>query len=762
MGNEVKKTAGSWGRKLWFLVNMYFTAVYLLWRIFFTIPFGCGFVSTFAGVTLLVVETLGMVEAFIHYLNMYNVENYPLPKTPENAWPEVDVFVSTYSEPPALLRKTLLGCKRMDYPDRSKVHIYLCDDGNREEMRALAEELQVAYLCRNTHAGAKAGNLNYALRHSFSPYIVTFDADMIPRSCFLERTIPYFVDAERKNEGLPQENRIELGFVQTPQSFYDLDLFQFHLYSENRVPNEQDYFYKDIQVARTRTNSVIYGGSNTVLSRKALEAVGGFYTGAVTEDFATGLLIEKAGFVSLGLGEPLASGMNAGSLHGLIRQRVRWARGVIATGRKMHILTSRKLTFAQKMNYWASVWYWYAPLKRLTYILSPILYAAFGFVVIRCSLRQVLLFWLPMYLSSNISLRTLSQNIRNTKWTAIYETALFPFLLLPVLLETVGISMRQFRVTEKERRKGNGGDGLVYMVPFLILIFLSVIGIANCVRILFDSGSFSPVVVLFWLINNLFMLVMALFFVDGRVLYRDSERVKVSLPGHLLVSGKPYECLTKDLSETGAAVYLKEPIYLGNEDVFLELETPKYRVSMPVVPVYVTQAGETWLYAFQIPDLTGQEEDWLGLLYDRVPTLPMEIRKNSGFYEDMSLNIDRRVREPFTEKRKTPRLKLLTEVSEYPIYDFNYLAVTLEGRTRPKKITLDLPGIEPMIFDYSREVGTKGVYLLEEPETVYATRERSDAIMEAVLALAPRQPRKPAKEKQKQKEFDEMDTILPK
>lgn len=762
MGNDWKKTAGGWGKKLWFLVNMYFTAVYLLWRIFFTIPFGYGFVSVFAGLTLLVVEALGMVEAFVHYLNMYNVENYPLPKTLESDWPEVDVFVSTYSEPVALLRKTLLGCKHMVYPDKSRVHIYLCDDGHREEMRALAQELQVNYLCRNTHKGAKAGNLNHALANSEAPYIVTFDADMIPRSCFLTRTIPYFVDAERKNGGLKPEERIELGFVQTPQSFYDLDLFQFHLYSENRVPNEQDYFYKDIQVARTKTNSVIYGGSNTVLSRKALEAVGGFYTGAVTEDFATGILIEKAGFVSLGLGEPLASGMNPGSLQGLIQQRSRWARGVISTGRKMHIFTSRKLTFAQKMNYWASVWYWYAPVKRLSYILSPILYAAFGFMVFRCTLPQVLLFWLPMYLSSNISLRTLSQNIRNTKWTAIYETALFPFLLLPVLLETVGISMRQFKVTQKERREGRQGTGLLYMVPFLILIFLSVVGIANCVRILFDSGSFSPIVVLFWLINNLFMLVMALFFVDGRTLYRGSERAKVRMPGRLLVSGKPYECLTKDLSETGVAVYLKEPIYLGNEEIFLELETSQYRVSLPVKTVYVTQAGEVWLYAFQILDMTGQAENWLGILYDRAPTLPMEIRKNSGFYEDLSLNIDRRVREPFTEKRKTPRFKLLTEVCGYPIYDFNYLAATVEGRERPGKITLEFPGIAPMTFAYSREVGARGVYLLEDPETVYSTREKSDAIMKAILAFTPKQPQKPAKKKQKQKEFDEMDTILQK
>ena len=384
-------------------------------------------------------------------------------------------------------------------------------------MRELAEKLGVNYLCRPDNKGAKAGNLNNALAHSSSELVVTFDADMIPKRDFLMKTVPYFVDAKLKNQGRKEEDRVRLGFVQTPQSFYDLDLFQFNFYSENRIPNEQDYFYKDIQVARTKTNSVIYGGSNTILSREALESVGGFYTGTVTEDFATGILIEKQGFVSLGLNEPLASGMSASNLQDLIQQRIRWARGVIQTGRKMHIYTSSDLTFAQKMNYWASIWYWYAPLKRLIYIMSPIMYAVFRFQVLKCTLPTILIFWLPVYVSSNLSLRMLSRNIRSTKWTSLYETALFPFMLLPVLLESVGLSMKKFKVTKKEGLQNEKGQNFLYMVPFLLLIILSVIGIVNCVVIMFDSGSFGSIVVLFWLVYNLFLLVMALFFVDGRI-----------------------------------------------------------------------------------------------------------------------------------------------------------------------------------------------------------------------------------------------------
>ncbi|MDE7432830.1 MAG: glycosyltransferase, partial [Lachnospiraceae bacterium] len=187
----------NWKGKIWFLLNMFFTIVYLIWRMFFTIPFEYGIVSVVAGISLLVVEVLGMVEAFVHYANMYSVEDYPFPEdVPYDQFPDVDIFVATYSEEVDLLYKTLRGCTRMKYPDPNKVHIYLCDDGRRPEMRALAERLGVHYLDREDNAGAKAGNLNNALAHSNSPYVVTFDADMIPRSNFLMKTIPYFVDAE--------------------------------------------------------------------------------------------------------------------------------------------------------------------------------------------------------------------------------------------------------------------------------------------------------------------------------------------------------------------------------------------------------------------------------------------------------------------------------------------------------------------------------------------------------------------------------------
>ena len=121
------------------MLTVVFSVIYLLWRVFFTIPIGYGVVSVIAGVMLLVVEALGLVEALVHYLNMYNARDYVKPEVPEELFPHVDVFISTYNEEPELLKKTILACKRMEYPDKNKVHIYLCDDGHRELVEHLQE-----------------------------------------------------------------------------------------------------------------------------------------------------------------------------------------------------------------------------------------------------------------------------------------------------------------------------------------------------------------------------------------------------------------------------------------------------------------------------------------------------------------------------------------------------------------------------------------------------------------------------------------------
>lgn len=680
--------------RMWFILNITFTSIYLIWRLFFTVPFEYGLVSTVAGIALFVVEFFGMLEALVHFFNMNDVERKELPTIPQELYPDVDVFIATYNEPMDILFKTVNGCRYMQYPDKQKVHIYLCDDGSREEVKKLAEQMHIGYIERQEHEHAKAGNLNNAMRMTASPYILTLDADMIPHENMLMHTIPFFIAQEMDNAGKPEAEQKHLGFVQTPQTFYNPDLFQYNLYSEGRIPNEQDYFYRDIQVSRNKSNSVIYGGSNTVLSRRALDDIGGFYTGTITEDYATGILMQKKGYICYGTDEVLASGLSPTDLKSLIDQRIRWARGVISSNRKMHIFLSKELTVVQKINYWASEWYWYAPFKRLIYFMSPILYAVFGYMVIKCTLWQILLFWLPMYITSNISLKMLSRNIRTTKWTSIYETVLFPFLMFPILLETFGITMTKFKVTQKGKVENEAGKNLIYLIPFLLLVILSGIGILNCIHMMFESNNIGPVVVLFWLIVNMYTLCMAMFFIIGRKPMRKSERALVVTDCELSTGEALYTCKTINISEQGLALRMEQPINIDDEkEVGIKVFNERYQAQIKAQVVHVDNIQDSWKYAFRVTDYGDSYAQYLQLIYDRVPTLPQNLDQTSGSFDDLRINVRRRMETPFYQNRKLPRIIFSVKLKDdkgqaFQMLDFNYKFCSLEeiGTPMPESL----------------------------------------------------------------------------
>ena len=110
----------------------------------------------------------------------------PFPeKTEPESFPHVDVLIATRNEPEELLYKTVNACTFLEYPDPAKVHIYVCDDGGRENVRRMAEHLGAGYIGMKENPHAKSGNYNHALERTFSPLVATFDADMIPRSSFL-------------------------------------------------------------------------------------------------------------------------------------------------------------------------------------------------------------------------------------------------------------------------------------------------------------------------------------------------------------------------------------------------------------------------------------------------------------------------------------------------------------------------------------------------------------------------------------------------
>jgi cellulose synthase (UDP-forming) len=294
----------------------------------------------------------------------------------------VDVFIPTYNESVALVRKTLLAARAMDYPHKT----WLLDDGRRPEMEALARQLGCEYLARADNEHAKAGNLNHALAHSSGEMVVVFDADHAPRRDFLVKTLGYFEDED-------------VGFVQTPQDFYNLDSYQHRWRGKGRtVWTEQALFFRVIQRGKDYWNAAFFCGSCAVVRRSALDEIGGFATGTVTEDLHTSLRIHARAYKSVYHAEPLAFGLAPESIEPFIGQRVRWGQGAMHVWRKEGILSHRGLSLAQRLNYLASALTYFDGWQKGIFYFAPAVVLLTGLLPLLATTPEFLLHFIPYYL----------------------------------------------------------------------------------------------------------------------------------------------------------------------------------------------------------------------------------------------------------------------------------------------------------------------------------------------------------------------------
>lgn len=625
-------------KRKWIIIYILFTGIYVIWRLFFTLPVTYGLLSLILGSILLVVEMMGIFDFFLHFIGITKLV-IPTKPTLEDSvtYPDIDVFIATYNEPEDILYKTIIGCKNMDYPDKEKVHIYILDDGKRESVRKLCKENSIGYITRDNNEHAKAGNINNALKYTNSPYIVTFDADMIPMHNFLTETIPYFIDnsIKRTNEelnGIKEEDKTKpIGFVQIPQAFYNADIFQHRLFSEDVIPNEQDYFHRDVQVSRNVSNSVIYSGSNTVISRKALEEVGGFVTGIITEDIATGIKVQINGYQCFAINKILASGLAPYDLEAIIKQRNRWARGCIQTFRKSNPIFIKGLSKLQRLNYFNSLLYWYTPFKQFVFILAPVLFTVFGIRLFDASLLQVLFIWLPMFVFNTITFKQFCGKRRSMKWTNIYDTILMPTLMWAVFLETFGIKMEKFEVTSKKRENKKGTKyKLQLFIPHVILYTLTIIGLTKSILEIIYHHNTDYVINLFWLIINGYSLFMSLLFILERP--NEEEKFKLDVPILFEYLDNLHIANVVNISEMGITV-TSENLYFFNVGGTYPLRIARDRyisnISGRFLNLKKLDDGK-YQYNFAYKNMTKENyEKLILILFDREPGYPEYIESQS-------------------------------------------------------------------------------------------------------------------------------------
>ncbi len=447
-------------RILLIIVNTIISFIYIIWRIT-VIPINSGLINFILGIILYSAELLGLIAFFnFQYLfaKKYKLELKTLDDFTNSSIPDVDVLVCTYNEPLSLLEKTIAAATNMNYP-KDKLKIHVCDDGKRDSLKLLCYKYNVNYITREDNEGAKAGNINNALKHINGDLFAVLDADMIPREEFLEKTVGYFSD----------EN---MAFVQTPQVYYNQDIYQYNL--DKKIPNEQDFFMRDIQEARASRDSVLHVGTNAIFRKKYVEEIGGYPTCSITEDMAVGMLLQEKGYASTLVNEELVLGLSANTFTELVKQRDRWCRGNLQVLKHFNPLFSKHLKFGQKIAYFDGAVYWFSNLQKITYIICPLIYLLTSTLIIDTPIENLLTVYIPFMAGQYFIFRAFSPKSRSVKWSHYYDIAMAPHLTLSIIKEILCLSIK-FNVTSKEVVLNKKSFQFRIVIAHIILIVVTII-----------------------------------------------------------------------------------------------------------------------------------------------------------------------------------------------------------------------------------------------------------------------------------------------
>lgn len=552
-------------------------------------------------VLLAAAETWGLIASFLFVANAWGVTNREPPPPPSGR--TVDVFITVYDEPLEIVRRTAIGARAIRYPHRT----YILDDGKRDDLRELTEELGIGYIRRVGNANAKAGNLNYAISVTTGEFILQLDADHVPLPNIIHRMLGYFND--------PQ-----VAFIQSPQDFYNTDSFTHvvneqarSLWEENRI------FYSLLQPGKDYWGGSFFCGSCGMLRRAALESIGGFSTNTIIEDMETSLVLHGRGWKSAYHPEALAFGLSPGSASAFHVQRLRWAQGSMQLIRKMNPLTWPGLTPGQRMTYMSACLYPLDGVQKLIFYLTPVIFLLTGLVPLRADTGELLLRLLPYLVLTITAFELLARGTGLLLISERYNMAKFPTYLVASLTLLTNRKLK-FNVTPK----GMTDVPFKTYAPQLFLLIISLFALFwapvahHFGWVDYNVPNFEVAIIgsIVWVLWNIYFAAyvvrLSLRVQQQRADHRFADEAPVLVRARDGDEIKAYHALTNDLNPTGLAFRTMAKLEPGTKvELTLPLSTRSVDVRGEVMHVETqsTRHGVVHLHGVRFEDLPVQDRD---------------------------------------------------------------------------------------------------------------------------------------------------------
>ena len=541
---------------------------YLCWRVLFTVEF-TDWLSFICALILLLGELYGVMILLIgNFINLSPItrEPVPLPGDPEEV-PTVDVYIPSYNESRAILEVTLLAATQMRYPEGKK-KVYLCDDGGtdqkcntgspesqiaakqrRAELMQLCETLGVHYMTREKNLHAKAGNINEAFHKTSGDLFAIFDADHMPTEEFLEKTVGLFLRDPK------------LFLVQTPHFFVNPDPIEKNLGTFYQMPSENEMFYRVIQRGLDFWNSSFFCGSGAVMRREHLNLTNGLSGDTITEDAETALTLHALGYNSAYIAIPLLSGFAPETMGAFIKQRIRWAQGMVQIFLLKCPLFIRGLSLPQRLCYFNSCFFWFFPFARIIYLVAPSAFLFFGLRIFAANWQTFLAYAVPYLIAVFSVSNYLYGKVRWAFVSEVYELLQSVYILPAILSTILNPRAPTFAVTPKGETLTQ--DFISPLAnPFYLLAALNIatmgMGVYRLFHVVHEYDVYPIAITLFWGVVNTVLLLATLGALRERKQIRATHRMPASVSANLRLGEQVFPCRIVDLSIGGCGMIVRD------------------------------------------------------------------------------------------------------------------------------------------------------------------------------------------------------------
>lgn len=499
-------------RQIFLAIGVTIVLRYMYWRATATLPSPDDLMSFIPGILLFCAEIYSVGMLMVNLIVIADpIERKAVKlKGDPKYWPTVDIFVPSYNEDADIVGTTLAAAANLDYPE-DKLNVYLCDDGGtdqkcndenpakarqarerRRDMQKLCQDMGVHYVTRARNEHAKAGNMNSAMKHSNGDLIVVFDADHAPVRTFLQKTVGYY------------QRDPKLFLVQTPHFFMNPDPVEKNLSTFRIMPSENEMFYSIIQRGLDKWDGTFFCGSGAVLSRKALEEVGGFSGISITEDCETAIDLHSRGWSSIYVDEPMIAGFQPETFEAFIGQRSRWCQGMLQIFILKNPLLNRTLKLPQKLAYTSSMFFWLFPLSRLSFMIAPAMFVFFNLEIYNATIQEFVAYTVFLMLATTQMQNYMYGKVRWPWISELYEYLQSLHLARSIVSVLLNPRKPSFDVTAKGLTLENNHFSPAGWPFFIMFLFLLATTLTAIYRLFSESASDELlIVVLVWSLFNL-------------------------------------------------------------------------------------------------------------------------------------------------------------------------------------------------------------------------------------------------------------------